>query len=88
MLFPVGITDIAELPWTHFEAIRRAFIFLSFEELPEKERPPKKMWLDNEELNRWFENIRREREAGNKPGVEGPIEDPVENPLASQMIIK
>jgi hypothetical protein len=85
MLFPVGVTDITELPYTHFEAIRRAMIFLSFEELPKKDQPPKKIWLDNEKLNGWFERLRREREDGQKPGIDGPIEDPVENDL--KMII-
>lgn len=85
MLFPLGATNITELPYTHFEAIRRAMIFLSFEELEKKDQPPKRIWLDTEKLNAWFDRLRREREETKKPGIDGTIEDPVENDL--KMII-
>jgi hypothetical protein len=81
MLFPAGVDDISELAYPHFEAIKRALIFLSFEELPRKEQPPRKIWLDDAKLSAHFEQVRRDREEGEKPGVEGPIEEPVQNDL-------
>lgn len=81
MLFPAGVDDISELPYPHFDAINRALTFLTFEELPKKDQPPKKIWLDNEKLNEHFERVRRDREEGNKEGIEGPIDDPVQNDL-------
>jgi len=81
MLFPEGVTDISELPYPLFYAIRRALIFLSFEELPKKEQPPRRIWLDNEKLSAHFAQIERDREEGSKPGIEGPIDEPVQNDL-------
>lgn len=62
-----------------------AMFFLSFDELGEKERPPKKIWLDSEALHDWFEMVKRnrEREAKGDQIMEG---EPVQNQAASALI--
>lgn len=81
MLFPEGVTDISELAYPLFLAIRRALIFLSFEEMPKEDQPPKRIWLDNDALSEHFARLERDRKEGSKPGIEGPIEEPVQNDL-------
>ena len=60
-LFPQGITRLRDLPVSLFEAIKRALLFLSWEELPEDERPPRAIWLDNEALHEHFDEVRAAR---------------------------
>lgn len=67
-----------------FEAIRQALYFLSFDELPNDERPPKRIWLDGEKLNAWFERVERKRK-DEMGGRNRTIEDPVENELTAEM---
>jgi hypothetical protein len=63
-LFPAGVTNVADLPFTLYEAIRAALYFLSFEEVPDPEdRPPKYLWLDEERLAQWWKEVRERREA-------------------------
>lgn len=62
-LFPPGITRIWDLPHTLHTAIRLGLYFLSFEELPEKERPPKHLWLDSDAMTTWWAEVKRNREA-------------------------
>lgn len=78
-LFPPGIDHLADLPHTFFDAIRQAFSILSWEELPDEERPPKRIWLDSEKLSLHFARVKRDRERkyGLKPGEQdgGPMEE-------------
>lgn len=62
-IFPPGITRLIDLPYTIHDALLSALGFLSFDELPEKERPPKRIWLDGEKLDAWFAEVKRVREA-------------------------
>lgn len=84
-LFPPGVENVRDLPWRWFEAIRMAMFFLSFDELAEEERPPKKIWLDTDALSAWFENVKRkrEREAKGDSTLEG---ESVSNKAASALI--
>jgi hypothetical protein len=87
-LLPEGITNLADCPYNIHDAITKALLFLSFsEELEEKERPPKRIWLDPPRLKKWFEEVKLKREE--KWGVDGKkeIEDPVENPAAKHLIV-
>lgn len=74
-----------------FEAIHVGHIFLSFDELPEDERPDKRIWLDGDALREWFAEVKRRREAkyGGKDsgGWDKSIEDPVENEAARGLIV-
>jgi hypothetical protein len=47
-LLPDGVQDVRDLPHTIFEAIRSALLIISFDELPENERPPRRIWNDAE----------------------------------------
>lgn len=81
-LYPDGVDSLWDLPHPLFDAIRMASIFLSFEELPKDEQPPRRIWDDGDKLKEWFEEVERKRKA--KYDSDGaisdrPIEDPVEN---------
>jgi hypothetical protein len=62
-LFPPGIHSLLDLPYTVHHAILAALNYLSFNELPKDERPPKWMWLDGDKLDEWFKEVERLREA-------------------------
>lgn len=85
-LYPPGITDMRELPYPWFDAIRRAIQFLSFDELEKDERPPRSIWLDSERLTEHFEwvEIRRKEKYSDKGET---IEDPKENAAAKAMMV-
>lgn len=54
---------LIDLPFTHHDAILYALGFLSFEKLPEEERPPKSIWLDDDKMTAWWDEVERMREA-------------------------
>lgn len=62
-LFPPGITRAVDLPFTVSQAIRMGLFYLSLEELPTKERPPRHIWQDAEKMDAWFQEVKRNREA-------------------------
>jgi hypothetical protein len=62
-LFPPGIERLWDLPYTLHQAVRLALYFLSFEELPIKERPPKRIWLNSEKMDAWWSEVKADREA-------------------------
>lgn len=86
-LFPPGITHLADLPHTLHDAISKGLAFVSFDELPSDERPPRKIWLDSERLDEWFKAVEKRRKE--KYGGDGDkdIEDPVENEAARSLIV-
>lgn len=62
-LFPQGIEKLIDLPFTIQTAILAALGFLSFDELPDDERPPKSIWLDGDKMRKWWAEIKRLRKA-------------------------
>lgn len=62
-LFPPGITRLTDLPFTISNAILGALGFLSFDELPEEEKPPKRIWLDAKKMKAWWAEVKRVRKA-------------------------
>ncbi len=62
-LLPPGVTNLVDAPYTIHNAIMAGLQFLSFEELRESERPPKRIWLDGEKMTKWFDEVKRLREA-------------------------
>lgn len=87
-LYPPGITDLRDLPHRWFEALRLALMFIGFDELEEGEKPPKTIWLDEEQLSDWFTEVKRRRKekyGGDSDGG-GAIEDPVQNDAARALI--
>lgn len=77
---------MADLPHTLFTAIRLGLSFLGFEELPEDEQPPKRIWLDGEKLADWFANVKKRRDEKYGESGRKAIEDPVENAAAKSLI--
>lgn len=83
-LFPPGVENVRDLPARLFEGIRMAMVFLSFEELPPEERPPRKIWLNDEKLSAWFTRVEADRER--ERGGDNTVDDPVDNPAARDLI--
>lgn len=83
-LLPEGVDDLLDLPFTLAGAIRSALLFLSFDELPREERPPKSIWLDGRRLQEWFDEVRRDR---NRELDGKPVDDPVENAAAESLLV-
>lgn len=59
--------------------------FISFDELEEEERPPRKIWLDTEALESHFAMLKakRKREAEGDTTLEG---EPVQNKAARELL--
>jgi hypothetical protein len=83
-LLPDGVEDVKDVPHLFFDAVRSALVFLSFDELPSEERPPRRIWRDGQKLKEWFDAVaaRREREHSAEP-----IEDPIDNQAAAGLIV-
>jgi hypothetical protein len=82
-LFPTGIKRIWDLPHTLASAIRMGLYYLSFEELPEKERPPRHIWLDPKKMDAHWAQVKADREREMKG--QGSINDMPENALLKDM---
>lgn len=88
-LLPDGVDDMRDCPHVLFEAIRAAVLIISFDDLAEEERPPRRIWLDADQLHAWFDEVRRKRKeqySGDRDGP-GPIDDPVQNEAARDLIV-
>jgi hypothetical protein len=86
-LLPDGIADVRDCPHTLFSAIRAALMVIGFDELDEDERPPRRIWLDNDRLADWFKEVRRRRKEKYSAKEPGPIDDPVENDAARSLLV-
>jgi hypothetical protein len=78
--------DVRDCPHTLFTAIRVALMVISFDELPEDERPARRIWLDNDRLEAWFKEVKRRRDE-KYGGKSREIEDPVQNDAARALIV-
>ena len=88
LLFPPGCSDIRELPAQLFDAIRTSLMFLGFEEMPEEDSPPKRIWLDNDALTAHFAQLKAKRKAEMDPKASTVPDTPMEqNTLAKDMIV-
>lgn len=85
-LLPDGIADLRDAPHHIFDAIARGNSILRFFELPDDERPPRRIWLDDERLEEWFAEVNRKRSA-RAEGRDKEIEDPVDNDAAKGLIV-
>lgn len=61
-LFPPEIENLADLPYNIHDAIRMGLAFLSYEELPKDEQPPRRIWLDADRMKAWWDEVERKRE--------------------------
>lgn len=85
-LLPEGVADVRDMPHTLFDNVRLALHFLSWEELPPEDQPPRRIWLDDELLTAWFEEVKRRREDERK-GESRDIDDPVQNEAAKGLLV-
>lgn len=66
-----------------FNALRQALAFLSMDELPLDERPPRSIWLVPKKMKKWWKavEVRRKQKLGLKS--DGRMEDePIEGPVS------
>jgi hypothetical protein len=59
---------------------------ISFDELADDERPPRRIWLDSERMDEWFKDVRRRR-TEKYGGKSREIEDPVANDAARGLLV-
>lgn len=83
-LLPAGIRQLRDAPYPLQRAVKRALMFLSFEELPEEDVPPRNIWLANDELADWFKDVRR-RQKERMGGKE--IEDERQNSAIDLLVV-
>lgn len=76
---------LTELPYTQHDAILAALGFLTFDELPEEERPPKAIWLDQEKMDAHWAEVKRVREA--KAEGHGDQSKMPQNALTKQLLV-
>lgn len=67
-LLPDGIRHLGDAPYTLHRAITQALRILDYEEFPIEERPPRRIWMDNDRLTDWWRDVERQRkEKWNSP---------------------
>lgn len=88
LLLPDDIQNLHDLPYTIFDAIKLALVWLSYEELESEERPPKEIWLEPKEMSKWFKAVnKRRREKWGMDKHDQDIDGPVEhNALAKELL--
>jgi hypothetical protein len=86
-LFPEGITQLGDLPYSIHDAITVALQYLTFEELPKDERPSRSIYLNTKALKEHFEAVEKRRDE-KYGGEDKEIEDPVENDAAKLLMTK
>ncbi len=76
LLLPEGIDHLVDAPHTLHDALSTGLRILTWHENLEREEvPPRRMWLNGEQLNEWFEEVDRKRKE--KYGIDrDPDEDP------------
>jgi hypothetical protein len=85
-LLPEG-TTLKDAPHSLFDAIRQALIFLGFQDLPNEERPDRKIWHNADALKEHFEAVKKRWEEKMDPDGKGEVEDPVDNAAAKGLLI-
>ena len=62
-LLPEGVDHLGDAPFTLHSAILMALRWLEFDQLPLDERPKKRIWLDGEAMESWWEHVEEIRKA-------------------------
>lgn len=84
-LFPEGVTKLAELPFTIFNLIANSLYFVSFDELPKEERPPKSIWLDGGRMEAHWDAVEAKRR--DKDQGRGDTSQMPKNSLIDQLVV-
>lgn len=85
-LFPEGVSQLSDAPYTLHQAITLGLQFLGFLEMQKDERPPRGIWLDVDRLEEHFRAVERRREE-KYGGKDDEIENPVRNEAAAGLIV-
>lgn len=87
-LLPEGITHMADMPHTIHDAISAGLQFVSFDELPKEDQPPRKIWWDPDQMRSWWATVERRHEekygSGDK-AAPGTHEE--RNPLVKELMV-
>ncbi|GAC1522425.1 MAG: hypothetical protein NVS3B1_07780 [Marmoricola sp.] len=86
-LLPVECEGLADAPYTVVNAISTALAFLSFEEWPREDRPPKRIWFKPEEMESHWQRVKKQMGSGGANDIDRPIEGPAEDNLAARDLI-
>lgn len=84
-LLPEGMSSLADAPYPLHDAISAALHFLKYQELPEDEQPPKRIWFDGAAMKEWIAHVERLREA--KMKGEKPTGKTESNDLAEDILV-
>lgn len=88
VLMPHGITHLADMPVPIHDAIMAGLQFASYDELPDEERPPRKIWWDKDAMRTWWTMVERKRDekygTGDKPPA-GTSEE--RNALVEELVV-
>lgn len=74
-VFPAGVTHLADMPHTWFDALRMALSFLSLDELPEEERPDRRIWLESDLMAEHWKKVKIARDRKYGGGKEPSMDD-------------
>lgn len=89
VLFPEGVRSLADMPYQLHDAISVGLQFLRFTEMESEESPPRKIWLDSDQLTSHFKAVEKRREEKyntDSSGTSKEIEDPVTNDAARLLL--
>jgi hypothetical protein len=80
LLLPPGIEHVDDLPYTFHNALVTALGFLSLEELPKDERPPRRIWFEADLMKEHFRRVEAAREAKYGGGGGKMSDEPIDGP--------
>lgn len=83
-LLPPGVKGLWDMPYCLVRPIRFALMVMSWDQLDDHERPPRRIWHDGKALREWMASMDRERRRDADPDKR--IDDPVQNPAVKDLI--
>jgi hypothetical protein len=89
-LLPPGCESLIDAPFVIVRGIRNALLFLGWQEnLKVHEVPPKRIWFDEDKLDLWFKDLRKqwELEAKGRSNTEEGWDGDYKRNEAAQMLI-
>lgn len=90
LLLPRGISHLMDLPYNIFIAVRQALAFLSFEELPTDEQPPREIWLEADEMAKHWKAVKamRAKKYGTEDDDSSWSDAPLDGPEEQNAAVK
>lgn len=91
-LLPAGVVSLLDAPHSLVGLLKTTMVFLSWQDnLPNDEMPPRRIWLNEKKLKRFFKDMDKKREAemkGKGNDVEGWDGELVSNGAAMSLLIE